>query len=97
MQHCGSASSWDIACHLETFLCSWVSKSLKQRRNALCGNEPSNGLEMWRQLHLEYKGSGDSFQPVAAKFFRTFQDARDGSTSQLTWIIGNSCWMITVR
>ena len=61
IQHVGGVNSWDIACHLETFLCSWISKSLKQRRNALCGNQPGNGLEMWRQLHLEYKGGRTYF------------------------------------
>ena len=43
-QHVGGVNSWDIACHLESFLVSWLSKGLKNRRNALCGNEPGNGL-----------------------------------------------------
>ena len=71
-QHVGGVNSWDIACHLETFLCSWISKSLKQRRKALCGNQPGNGLEMWRQLHLEYKGSGELISASGRKVLQDF-------------------------
>lgn len=72
VQHVGGVNAWDIACHLETFLCSWVSKSLKQRRTALCGNQPGNGLEMWRQLHLEYKGSGELISASGRKVLQDF-------------------------
>ena len=50
-QHIGGVNSWDIACNLETFLATWILKTLKQRRLALCGNQTGNGLEMWRRLH----------------------------------------------
>ena len=72
VQHVGGVNSWDIACHLETFLCSWVCKSIKQRRSALCGNQPGNGLEMWRQLHLEYKGSGELISASGRKVLQDF-------------------------
>ena len=55
----GGVNSWDIACHLETFLATWISKTLKQRRLALRGNQTGNGLEMWPQLVREFKGTGE--------------------------------------
>ena len=73
VEHVGGVNSWDIACHLEKFLCCWISKSLKQRRNALCGNQPGNGLEMWRQLHLEYKGSGELISASGPPRVLTYQ------------------------
>ena len=71
-QHVGGVNSWDIACHLESFLVSWISKGLKNRRNALCGNEPGNGLEMWRQLHREYKGTGELISASGRKVLQDF-------------------------
>ena len=70
--HVGGVNAWDIACHLETFLVAWLSKSLRSRRLALCGNRPGNGLEMWRQLYKEYKGTGELIDSSGRKLLQSF-------------------------
>ena len=71
-QHVGGVDSWDIACNLETFLATWISKTLKQRRSAPCGNQTSNGLDMWRQLHREFKGTGELIEASGRLFLKDF-------------------------
>ena len=57
--HVGGVNGWDMACTLGTFLVAWLGKAARNRRLQLSGNEAGNGLEMWRQLYREYKGSGE--------------------------------------
>ena len=75
-QPIGGVTPWDIACNLETLLAAWLLKSLKQRRLALCGNQTRTGLEMWRQLHQEFKGTGDLIDASGMKLLTCFPRCR---------------------
>ena len=58
MMHVGGMNGGDIACTLGPFLIAWLGKAAKNRRLQLSGSKAGNGLEMWRQLCREYKGTG---------------------------------------
>ena len=50
-------SAWPIAVDLEAFLVRFFSESMYERRENLAGGsrEKGNGLEMWRDLYLQFE------------------------------------------
>ena len=55
-------SAVDLAVKLEQLICDWVPDRLYNRRVQLAGgpNEKQNGFIMWRTLHKEYVGEGET-------------------------------------
>ena len=63
-QHIDHMNAWDLSEKLETFLCTWVSDGIYNRRAQLAGgeHERGNGFEMWRQLFLEHHGGANAIR-----------------------------------
>ena len=72
MMHVGGMTGWGIACTLKTFLVALLGKAAKNRRLQLSGNKNGNGLEMWRQLYREYKGTGKLIEALGRKLPNSF-------------------------
>ena len=51
-------NAWEIAVELESFTTRFISKDLFNDRLELCGNEELNGMELWRNLYVQYSGEG---------------------------------------
>ena len=63
-------NAWEIANEVEAFTIRFLSTSLYEDRLVLCGNEPLNGLELWRSLGMKF--SGDGKQAVVTTGLQTF-------------------------
>lgn len=50
-------NAWEIAVELESFTIKWLSEDLYEQRIRLCGNEEYNGMELWRNLFVNYSGN----------------------------------------
>ena len=74
--HVGGVNGWDIACTLETFLVAWLGKAARARRLQMSGNQAGNGLEMWRQLYREYKGTGELIDASGRKLLNNFPQCK---------------------
>ena len=72
MMHVGAENDWEIACTLGSFLAAWLGKAEKDRRLQHSGNETINGLEMWRQLYRECKGTGELIEASGRKLPNKF-------------------------
>ena len=60
--HCDGVNAWTIATKLESWLSDWMGKGLYNRKNQLAGGktEAGNGLEIWRQLFIQYSGGTEA-------------------------------------
>ena len=61
---------------LGAFLIAWLGQAAKNRRLQLSGNEAGNGLEMWRQLCREYKGTGELIEASGRKLLNEFPQCK---------------------
>ena len=60
---------------LESFIVDYFPKSTYRLRIPLAGGELGNGLDMWRLLHIEYRGGNYAIDFGGVRRLQEFQDA----------------------
>ena len=86
-QQCSGVCAWAVAQKLESFIMEWVTDTIYNRRIQWAGGftEKGNGFEVWRRMHKEYHGSGDSIMLSGLKLLREYpkHDKVEGLTAHL--------------
>ena len=76
-QNIDGISGWDLSTMLESFMVDWFPKNMYRRRVQLAGGELGNGFEMWRLLHIEYRGQNDTVEFGGVRRLQEFPRCTD--------------------
>ena len=84
-------TAWTIAEDLENFWVKWFNESMYNCRDQRRGgpDEAGNGMEMWRRLHMEFKGGSDLVEYGWRKEFKKYPGCTKSAISISNWMTGS--------